>query len=408
MEYLKKHQTKVLLINMILLFLLLLLLGSYLLKSTQQQRSAPTFRLSELKEPFEYITIERVIDQLNIAFYTDEPQQRDDGVVVGKHPQTTALMTLAEEIAHGDHPAYDSVLIAHQDKLIFESYFAYGRIDLPHHQASATKSYTALVIGRAIQLGYMSMEDLHKPVLSFLTDIDPSNLTAGVDKITLHHTLSMRSGLRISDETQQALAEDPKQVAGQKLAQAYFTHSAPVTKDIQIYHYQSIDTRISMLVLASVLPNSVESFIKQELFDKLDITQYFWENNIAGVPEAAYGTSVTSRDMLKLGILLKNNGKWHGEQLISESFLQQATVKVATPTHDEWDYSGYQYGYYFWGKMLQADNRQFNAKIIWGGGTQMIIVIAELELVITITGRARNQGINTISLIETRILPVFI
>lgn len=49
----------------------------------------------------------------------------------------------------------DSLLIAYQGKLLFESYFRRGRINYPHYQMSITKSYTAYAIGRAIQLGHL-------------------------------------------------------------------------------------------------------------------------------------------------------------------------------------------------------------------------------------------------------------
>ena len=44
---------------------------------------------------------------------------------------------------------------------------------MPHGQASAVKAYTSLVLGRAIQMGYLSMEDLNKPLIRFLKDVNP-------------------------------------------------------------------------------------------------------------------------------------------------------------------------------------------------------------------------------------------
>ena len=42
------------------------------------------------------------------------------------------------------------------------------------------------------------MDDLHKPIVSFFPEIDTNGLAMGVERITLDHTLSMRSGLRIA------------------------------------------------------------------------------------------------------------------------------------------------------------------------------------------------------------------
>ena len=250
------------------------------------------------------------------AFYTITPTSKDDGLVVGQYPDSESIIALAKELVAGQHSAYDSVLISHKDRLVFESYYGYGRSNLPHFQASATKTYTAMAIGRAIALGYLSMADLHKPVLSFLPDVNTENLVEGAEKVTLHHTMSMRSGLRIAEQTLDALADAAEQLKGQQLAQFYFTQSEPVIDQKQIYQYQPVDPRLTMLVLDAVVPDSAKNFIKTELLDKLGIKQYAWQDNPSGVPEGAHSTSMMSRDMLKWASVFTNQGQWQGKPFI--------------------------------------------------------------------------------------------
>ena len=45
-----------------------------------------------------------------------------------------------------EHGNYDALLISHKNKLVFESYYKKGRINVPHGQASAVKAYTSLVL----------------------------------------------------------------------------------------------------------------------------------------------------------------------------------------------------------------------------------------------------------------------
>lgn len=352
-------------------------------------------------------SFERTLPKLTSAFYNPKPNNREDGLAVGELSDNAKIIELAKEIEEGKHDPYDSLLIAHNDELVFESYYSRGRVNLPHYQASATKAYTSFAVGRAIQLGYLSLQDLHKPVLEFLTEVDQENLTAGVEKVTLHKTLSMRSGLRISIEKQRELLEKPELLKGQKLAQTYFTHSQPVTEPSQTYHYQSIDTRITMLVLDAVLPGTAKDFIESELLDKLEITHYFWQDNVSGVPESAHSTSMTSRDMIKWGTLLKQNGKWQGVQLISEAFMSQATGSIAKPYDEQYDFSKFRYGYYFWGTKLTVGRKEYDAKLAWGGGGQYVMVLDELDLVIAITAHARGVDDKTLELVEKRILPTF-
>ena len=117
------------------------------------------------------------LPNLKAAFIDTAPADRNDGITVGNLSASAdqeMILELAKEIADNQHGIYDGLLILHRNKLVFESYYNRGRVDLPHFQASATKAYTSLVLGRAMQLGYLTMDDLNKPVVSFLKELDPS------------------------------------------------------------------------------------------------------------------------------------------------------------------------------------------------------------------------------------------
>lgn len=119
----------------------------------------------------DYIAVEVTVDDDDLSFwdvpYLDKPiidtapEDREDGLVAGEigvdGGDKDMIVKLAQEIAEGQHGKYDSLLIAHKDKLIFESYYLGGRVNLTHPQVSATKAYTGLALGRAIQLGHLTM-----------------------------------------------------------------------------------------------------------------------------------------------------------------------------------------------------------------------------------------------------------
>ena len=134
--------------------------------STQENDNlAPEVSAADAKLSF------RDMPHLKKAFIDTTPTAREDNISVGALGNSSGdkdmIVTLANEIANGKHGQFDSLLIAHKDKLVFESYYLRGRVNLPHHQMSATKSYVSLAIGRAIQLGYLTMADLDKPIVSF-------------------------------------------------------------------------------------------------------------------------------------------------------------------------------------------------------------------------------------------------
>lgn len=354
------------------------------------------------------------ISQLNNAFMNSTPEDRKDGLVVGKlgldGGNKEMILTLAEEIADHKHGRFDSFLIVHKDKLIFESYYARGRIDSPHGQASATKAYTSLALGRAIQLGHLSMDDLDKPLVSFLKDLDPSKFVAGAETITLNHALTMRSGIRISDEKKKEFEKDPHRLKGQGHIQAYLEHSAPITEDSQQFLYQD-DPMLVMQVIEAVVPGSAKDFIKKELLDKMDITNYGWRTEVSGLPTAGWGSSMTSRDMVKWGALAMNKGEWNNEQLIPKAYIEKAVSPILL-TGDEDIFGGgaavsnQGYGYYWWNADLRNGNKSFFSASAQGGGGQYIILIEEFDLMVVVT--AHDNDNPTLQLIAERILPAFI
>lgn len=349
------------------------------------------------------------IPHLNNPFVNTSPEDRKDGITVDtlsvNSNNRNAILKLSQEIFDGKHGSYDALLIAHQNKLVFESYYKKGRINLPHGQASAVKAYTSLVLGRAIQMGYLSMEDLNKPLISFLKDIDPKKLTQGAEKITLHKALTMQGGLTIDSDAWKEIEKDSARLKGQGLVRTLLEQSEPITAASQTYLYGNFNPMLVMTVIDAVVPGTAKEFIKTELLDKLGITNYKWSDHISGLPEAGWRVSITSRDMIKLGNLVLNKGKLKGEQLISEAYLAKATSGLVQPTQD-WMPKEYRYGYFWYQTPVKVGPKRYDATFAWGGGGQRVIVIEELDLTLVISGHDGEDKIMT--QISEIIVPAFV
>jgi len=385
----------------------ILFIGIHIGFAQQSDGNAPEATAAEAKGRF------RDIPKLQEAFIDASPNTRKDGVAVGDlgidGGNKEMIVKLAEEIANGTFDKYDSFLIAYKGKLLFESYYRYGRINLPHPQASATKTYTSMAFGRAIQLGYLTMADLDKPLISFLKDLDPTKFAKGAALITLHQALTMTTGIRIPEEQWEAMRKDPNQIQGQKQVQTIFERSAPITPTSQAFLYGT-GPDLVMQVIEAVVPGSAKDFIKTELLDKMGITKYTWQTAPSGLPEAGWRTSMTSRDMVKWGTLAANKGKWNGEQLVPEAFIAKATSRVLL-TGDDDVYGGgpevskQGYGYYWWSADLKYKDKSYFSRSAQGGGGQFIVLIEELDLMVVVT--AHDNDNKTLQIIAERVLPAF-
>ncbi|WP_286264052.1 serine hydrolase domain-containing protein [Thalassotalea atypica] len=352
---------------------------------------------------------------LERAYIQSTPEERKDNIPVGHlgvdGGNKKMIIQLAKDIAEKKYGLVDSLLIAHQGKLLFESYYLRGRVDLPHMQASSTKSYVSLAVGRAIQLGYLTMDDLNKPLVSFLSDLDRSKLIDGADTITLHKALTMSSGMQISRDQIKEFKKTPGQLKGQGQVQTFLEHSPAINAETQRFNYSNTDPILVMQVLEAVVPGTAKAFIKKELLDKMEIVQYAWKDDVSGLPMAPYSSSMTSRNMLKWGTLIKNNGKWNGEQLVPKAFIAKATNRIVHPNADETFFVGDNvvnpgYGYYFWQADMKVGDKNYYTRSAQGGGGQYIILIDELDLIVVTTAHERDD--RTMKMTAERVLPAFV
>jgi CubicO group peptidase (beta-lactamase class C family) len=348
---------------------------------------------------------EKSIPYLEEAYISTEPERMDDDIPVGELGETDVdreqVLAFAREIADLERAGKDktdSLLISHQGKLVFESYFRRGRRNVPHFQMSITKSYTAFALGRAMQLGYLAMPDLDKPVVDFLEEIDRTKLVEGANRITLAEALNMRSGVKLTREKIQKYKGHPELLRGQKQIQAYLQDSDPIAPAPRTFGYKAADPAMIMQVLQVLVPGSAESFIRTELMEKMGITEYAWQDDTSGLPKSAAGSSFRSRDMLKFGMLIRDLGKWKGEQLIPEAFMERAISPISVA------YGANHYGYFCWHRTLRHDGTDYSSIELRGANGQFVFVFPDQDLIVVSTA---HGVMSLLQDIPQRIIPAF-
>ena len=352
--------------------------------------------------------LEKKLAYLKSPFINSSPRDKGDGLLVGSlengNNNKNSILLYAQELAKTSNTIKngqtDSLLIAHKGKLIFESYFRRGRANFPHYQMSITKSYTTMALGRAMQLGYLNMEDLNKPVISFLKRLDPSKLVKGASSITLHEAMQMRSGIRLPEKRISQLIKKPERLIGQGQIQAYLQFSSAIPSFPRDYKYQASDPSITMQVLEAIVPGTAKDFIRDKLLKPMQITNYHWQDDISELPKSAAGSSFLSRDMVKMGLLVLKNGKWDGKQHIPSSFIKQATSPLVQANNEN------NYGYFWWSQNREIEGTKYPVIQGRGAGGQFIFIFPSIELVVV--GTAHNKGMGTmLKELPERLVPAF-
>ena len=348
---------------------------------------------------------EKNIPYLDQPYISESPKNMNDGIPVGTLAadgvNQEMILAFALEIADLESERKDktdSLLISHKGKLIFESYYRRGRQNLPHFQMSITKSYTAFALGRAMQLGYLTMEDLDKPVVDYLKEIDRSQLVKGAEEVTLAEALNMHSGVNLIRENIVKYNKNPELLKGQKQIQAYFTDSSPIPPAPRTFGYKPADPAMIMQVLEVLVPGTAEEFIRDELMGKLGISEYAWQADTSGLPKSAAGSSVRSRDMIKIGMLIRDHGKWQGEQLISEAFMERAVSPISLGWGTNY------YGYFCWHRMLNHKGEAYPSIELRGALGQFVFIFPEQDVIVVATAHGVMALLQEI---PARIIPAF-
>ncbi len=320
----------------------------------------------------------------------DVPVQRADGWSTGTladngiEPERIGL--LLHEIRQGDLEEIHALLIARGGTIVFEEYFQpWTGIDSLHVLNSATKSVASTLVGIAAQHELVgsydqSIADLF-PDHTDIFDAEPAKRD-----IRLSHVLTMTAGLEWDvDRHPSELDTHDRRVLDASDPVRYVLERPVVAEPGTAFLYSGGLSSLLTAIVGSVSGLPADTFAAGHLFEPLGITQYDWLHMASGLAIGSYGLRLTARGLAKIGQLYLQGGRWNGEQILQESWVDAAVRPWAKSYQDmTW------YGFQWWLNGLQNDDgRITNHNDIWvasGYGGQKLFVIPSLDLVVVFFG----------------------
>ncbi|MBR5502164.1 MAG: serine hydrolase, partial [Oscillospiraceae bacterium] len=218
-----------------------------------------------------------------------------------------------------------------------------GKVVLQHENApyscaaanagySFSKTVTALAVGLLLEDGLLSLDD--KPL--YLLGLQNSvSLFSRAHRVTLKHLLTMTSGATFAESGA---------ATSSSWAESFFTASFK-TEPGTAFDYNSMNSYILAAVVRRITGRSMCALLEERLFSKMGITNYYWELDREGIEKGGWGLYLSTEDMLKIGQLYLNGGKWQGEQLIGSEYIRLSTMQHV---QDKNDNGGYAYGFQLW------------------------------------------------------------
>lgn len=311
------------------------------------------------------------------------PQQIGDGwrtaPAFDQGMDPAPLEEMLKRVRAGEYTGITSILLARGNALVFEEYFGEQTRDDLHTTRSAGKAITSALVGIAIDQGCIESVDV--PVLPYFPEYEGEIGSWDERKrdITIHHILSMTSGVRGNEDAMYPTDDWIKFYLDQPLA------AAP--GEVFSYATSGVVTLGNVITRACGL--RIPAFADRYLFGPLGITASRWpitnSRGSQGLAMTGGGLNLRPRDMAKFGQLYLNGGVWEGRRVISKEWIGKSTSRHATS-----DLYGEDFGY-LW-RMIDRtmEGRTVRSFEAWGNGGQFIMVFPSLDLVVVFTGE--NYG----------------
>jgi CubicO group peptidase (beta-lactamase class C family) len=290
---------------------------------------------------------------------------------------SSAILAFVDAIEQHTHPlsAVHSFMLLRHGNLVAEGWWEPYQRAFPHMLYSLSKSFTSTAIGIAIDEGLLRIDDA---VLTFFPDDSPDQPSDNLRAMTVKHLLTMNTGHH--EDTTNAVwrGEDDN------WPRAFL--SLPVEHEPGSWFvYNTAATYMLSAIITRLTGETLVEYLRPRLFDPLGIKDPTWDADPLGRSVGGSGLHITTEDIARFGQLYLQKGQWEGQQIVSETWIDEATKAHSdtsnTQSNPDWTAG---YGYQFW------RNRQGSYR---GDGAfgQFCLVFPEQGAVLAITSGRQDM-----------------
>ena len=292
-----------------------------------------------------------------------------------------------DRVSHGGHRGQVtlSLLVIHRGDIVYERYAPGVNAQTRTRTWSTAKSITSTLVGIAVGKGLLKLDE----PLPFKWEPAGDTAPDPRRKITLRHVLHMTSGLYpVDNDLGPAVGSPLSYWAGANSADGARNRGL-IREPGTSWDYENYDTLLAVLALRTALgeENAYKEFPRRALFDRIAM-----RNTVAGMDR--FGHYVLSsqvytnaRDLGRFGLLYLNRGKWNGEQVLPETWVD--FVRTPAPATRG---RGQEYGGHFW---LVPDSRTDlpqDAYSTNGARGQYTVIVPSYDLVVVRRGLDFRTG----------------
>ncbi|MFV0529885.1 MAG: serine hydrolase domain-containing protein [Flavobacteriales bacterium] len=262
-------------------------------------------------------------------------------------------------------------VIIKDGKLLYENTF---RDDLKiFNSFSMTKSVTTLLLGFAIQDGYI--KDVNQKMIDFLPEY--KNDSYG-QKATVGDLAKMSSGYGWVEDYYWPVNAITDSYYGEDVEKVVF--DVPFVEEPgKRYEYLSGATQLLGIVIKRATGKTLSGYLQEKIWTPLGMeTDARWTVDHKGGTEKAFCClQAKALDYAKIGQFLLQDGQWNGRQILNKEFINLMKTPDLDPI----------YGYSLW----IDENYQHPFYMLRGHLGQYTIVVPDQNLVIVRIGEMRDK-----------------
>lgn len=243
-------------------------------------------------------------------------------------------------------------------KVICECNFAPYPKGMWHITHSMCKSITGMAIGMLIEEGKLKLDENIYDIFS-----DQINALSKIFRpvITVENLLTMTSGVTFNESGI---------VSGNDWLGSFLNASVNGKPGTE-FQYNSLNTYVLSAIVTKRTGETLTEYLTPRLFGPLGITKYYWETCPKGITKGGWGLFLCAEDMAKLGQLYLQRGKWNGQQLVSEYWIE-----ISTARHLKTQNGTYGYGYQLWMEQ-RPGSFEYNGML-----GQNVIIYPDMDMVL--------------------------
>lgn len=196
-----------------------------------------------------------------------------------------------------------------------------------HELRSCSKLLVAMVVGIAIDKGMFSLDTLIYPSIEKVTNITNKNNLEKIKKWRVRDLLTHTSGY----EKQMMSESYIQNIDKNNLLDYALNYDIPFEAGTR-FAYNNVEPFILSVFFQEKFNINLTYFIKENIFDKLGISEFRWDNYGKYSP-ASTGLYLKHSDFHKIGILLLNNGRYFDNQVVPKKWIDEmCSIQLETPS----------------------------------------------------------------------------